>query len=61
MLAAELAGMVGILMGSERAASLTSGLVEYLEMGMPESWYEKKLRRRYGETPVTPCNTPRPT
>ena len=45
---AELAHLIGILVGVERAASLVRAVLAVLEEGRPESWYEKKLRMKYG-------------
>ena len=44
----ELAHLLAILIGVERATRLAKAVVGVLEEGLQESWYEKQMRRRYG-------------
>ena len=44
----ELAHLLGVLVGSERAIQLVRAVLAVLEDGREETWYEKKLRKRYG-------------
>ena len=44
----ELAHLLAILMGVERATRLCRGVLGTLEQGLEETWYEKKMRRMYG-------------
>ena len=44
----ELAHLLSILVGVERATRLVKAIVSVLEEGLEESWYEKQMRRRYG-------------
>jgi hypothetical protein len=43
----ELAHLLAILIGVDRATRLTRLVVAFLEEGMQESWYEAKLRKKY--------------
>ena len=40
--------LLAILMGAERATQLSRVVLRTLEEGLEESWYEAKLRKRYG-------------
>ena len=44
----EMAHLLAILMGTERACRLSRAVVSTLEEGLEESWYERQMRRRYG-------------
>lgn len=44
----DLAHLLSILIGTERATQLAKAVLAALEEGMEESWYERKLRRQYG-------------
>ena len=44
----ELTHLLAILMGAERATQLTRAVLGVLEEGLQETWYEAKLRRKYG-------------
>lgn len=44
----ELAHLLAILIGASRATALTHKVLGILEEGMEETWYERKMRRKYG-------------
>ena len=44
----ELAHLLAILIGAERATRLVKAVIAVLEEGLQESWYEKQMRRKYG-------------
>ena len=43
----ELSWLLGVLLGAEPAGLLLDALVEFVEAGVEESWYDAQLRRRY--------------
>ncbi len=43
----ELSWLLGVVVGVETAGKLLDALVEFLEVGLEESWYDAQLRRKY--------------
>ena len=44
----EMVHLLAILMGAERATKLSREVLGILEEGLEETWYEAKLRKKYG-------------
>jgi len=43
----ELSWLLGVLVGPEHSGALLDALIEYLDDGVEESWYDAQLRRQY--------------
>lgn len=43
-----LAHLLGIIVGAERASRLARAVLDKLEEGIEETWYDRQMRRRYG-------------
>ena len=43
----ELSWLLGVLVGPEHSGALLDALIEYLDAGVEESWYDAQLRRQY--------------
>ena len=44
----ELNWLFGVLVGAHKAGALIEALVEFVDTGVEETWYEAQLRRKYG-------------
>lgn len=45
---AEVTNLLSILIGRTHAGILMRGVLDFLETGCQETWYDRQLRRRYG-------------
>lgn len=48
LLTSEIVQLVGVLTGVQEAGTLMRLVLDFLEDGVEESWYEVQMRRRYG-------------
>ena len=48
----ELGWLFGVLADADQAGSMIDTLVQFVDAGLEESWYEAQLRRRYQPTPA---------
>ena len=44
----EITHLLGVLVGHKNAGLLVRAVLDFLEAGVKESWYDKQLRRRFG-------------